>query len=146
MFDSITHFMAPKSEKQISRSELTTALRPAPKPAAAWAGNQSGFSKIFRWSVPPEETPQPTTVEVVGSFTDWRKVPLAYDKPTKTWTMTLTNIQGNHTHRYVIIVDGKPSYDKTCDGLTAPQSPQEEQWQIQTPRGPRVMLMFAQTK
>ncbi len=146
MFGSFTHFMTPKSDKQIRPSQAATAPRLAPKRETAWEGNQSGFSKMIRWPVPNEQTPQPTTVEVVGSFSNWQKVPLAYDKPTKTWTTTLSNIQGNHTHRYVILVDGKPSYDKTCDGLTAPQSPQEERYQIDTPRGPRVMLMFSQTK
>ena len=145
MFDSTLSFMRTKSPKPSTPPESTTTPKPACRPEPAWGGH-SGFSKIFRWPVPPEQTPQPTTVEVVGSFSAWRRVPLAYDKPTRTWTTTLTNMQGNHTHRYVILVDGKPSYDKTCDGLAAPQSPQEEQWQIQTARGPRVMLMFAQTK
>jgi len=146
MFDSTFSFMRTKSEKQIRPPEVRVAPRTAHQPGAAWGGQRSGFSKVFRWPVPPEQTPQPTTVEVVGSFSDWRRVPLVYDKPTRTWTTTLTNIQGNHTHRYVVLVDGKPSYDKTCDGLAAPQSSQEEQWQIETPRGPRIMLLFSQTK
>jgi hypothetical protein len=108
--------------------------------------HRPGFSKVFRWPVSPEQMPQPTTVEVVGSFTDWRRIPLAYDNATKTWQGTLNSIQSNHTHRYVMLVDGKPSYDKTCDGLAIPQSPAESQWQIETPKGPRVMLLFSQTK
>ena len=55
----------------------------------------------------------------------------------------LNNIEGNRTHRYVILVDGKPSYDKTCDGLATPQTPDEAKCQIATPKGPRVMLLFA---
>jgi hypothetical protein len=105
-----------------------------------------GYSKVFRWPVPAEQTPQPTTVEVVGSFSGWRKVPLSYDRPTRTWQVMLNDIEGNRTHRYVILVDGKPSYDKTCDGLVAPQTPDEAKWGIQTPRGSRVLLMFAQSK
>ena len=146
MNDVIANFIEWKSRTATTRPEVRVAPRTARQPEAAWGGQRSGFSKIFRWPVPPEQMPQPTMVEVVGSFSDWRRVPLVYDKPTRTWTATLTNIQGNHTHRYVILVDGRPSYDKTCDGLAAPQSSQEEQWQIETPRGPRVMLMFAQTK
>jgi hypothetical protein len=71
---------------------------------------------------------------------------LAYDKPTKTWTTTLSDIKNNHTHRCVFLVDGKPSYDASCDGLVAPDDPDETKWQIETPKGPRVMLLFSQTK
>jgi len=105
-----------------------------------------GFAKIFRWPVPPDQNPGPTIVEVAGSFTNWQRVPLAYDNVMRTWTATLRDIQGNHTHRYVMFVNGVPSYDKTCDGLAVPQGPDEERCQIATARGPRVMLMFAQTR
>ncbi len=101
--------------------------------------------KVFRWSIPTDQAPQPASVEVVGSFSGWQKVPLAYDKATRTWSVTMTNIQSNHTHRYAILVDGKPSYDKNCDGLAVPREPKEENWQIATPKGPRIMLLFAQT-
>jgi hypothetical protein len=66
--------------------------------------------------------------------------------PTKTWTATLNDIRNNHTHRYVFLVDGKPSYDSTCDGLVVPDDLEEPKWQIETPRGPRVVLLFSQTK
>jgi len=88
----------------------------------------------------------PRTVEGVGSFTEWRKISLVYDKVTRTWQVALHNVPGNQTHRYVLLVDGKPTYDKTCDGLTLPEGPDETEWQIATPRGPRVMLLFSQTK
>src|SRR5689334_2360572 len=107
-------------------------------PASPESGKREqrfGYSKVFRWPVPAEQTPQPTTVEVVGTFSGWRKVPLSYDRPTRTWQVMLNDIEGNRTHRYVILVDGKPSYDKTCDGLVAPQTPDEAKWGIQTPRG-----------
>jgi hypothetical protein len=105
-----------------------------------------GFSKVFRWPVPADQTPAPTTVEVIGSFSGWRKVALNYDAPSRTWQIIMNDIEGNRTHRYVMLVDGKPSYDKNCDGLAAPQSPEEAKWQIATPKGPRIMLLFAQTK
>ena len=107
---------------------------------------RTGFTKVFRWPVPAEQMPQPTTVEVVGSFSGWRKVPLTFDPPTRTWQLILNNIEGNRTHRYVILVDGKSSHDKISDGLVAPQTPDEAKWAIPTPRGFRVMLLFSQTK
>jgi hypothetical protein len=116
------------------------------RPEAGKHEQQTGFTKVFRWPVPADQTPQPTTVEVAGSFNGWRKVPLSYDPPTRTWQIALNNIEGNRTHRYVILVDGKPSYDKTCDGLTTPQTPDEAKCPIATPKGPRIMLLFGQTK
>ena len=116
------------------------------RPKAEKHEQQTGFTKVFRWLVPADQAPQPTTVEVAGSFSGWRKVPLSYDPPSRTWQIIFNNIEGNRTHRYVILVDGKPSYDKTCDGLAAPQTPDEARWQIATPKGPRIMLLFSQTK
>jgi len=146
MIDAITSFIEGKrgSKARTSGTRITPTV-----PAFSEAGNReprSGFTKVFRWPVPAGQTPQPTTVEVAGSFSGWRKVPLSYDPPGRTWQIILNNIESNHTHRYVILVDGKPSYDKTCDGLTTPQTPDEAKWQLATPKGPRVMLLFSQTK
>ncbi len=104
------------------------------------------YTRWIRWPLPPGQRPTACSVEVVGTFTDWRKVPLVYDKPANGWNLPLRDIVANRTHRYVILVDGKPSYDSTCDGLVVPQGPDEAQYQISTPKGPRVMLMFGQTK
>jgi len=146
MIDAITSFI--ESKRRIRTR--TSAVRITPTvPAFPEAGKReqrTGYTKVFRWPVPSDQTPQPTTVEVVGSFSGWRKLPLIYDLPSRTWQITLNNIEGNRTHRYVILVDGKPSYDKTCDGLTTPQTPDEAKCQIATPKGSRVMLLFAQTK
>ena len=146
MIDSVTNFV----ENKCRTTSRPAGARFAPTFARDVEPEQheprTGFTKVFRWPVPPGETPAPTTVEVVGSFTDWRKVPLSYDPPTRTWQILLNHIEGHQTHRYVILVDGKPSYDKTCDGLVAPQTPQEAKWGIQTPRGFRVMLLFSQAK
>jgi hypothetical protein len=146
MFDTIANLLERKS-KTLARPPEAKGVPPARLQHPAGSQNQQqGFKKIFRWPVPNGPTPPPTRVEVVGSFSDWHKVPLAYDKPTKTWTATVSDIKNNHTHRYVYVVDGKPCYDSTCDGLAVPDDPVETEWQIQTPRGPRVMLMFSQTK
>ena len=65
---------------------------------------QFGFTKVFRWPVPAEQAPKPTTVEVVGSFSEWHKLPLTYDAPTKTWQLIQRDIPGNHMNRYVMLV------------------------------------------
>lgn len=104
------------------------------------------FSKVFRWRLPDGQTHDPTTVEVAGSFTHWQKVPLVRDGVLDAWHVTLHHIQGNRTHHYMLLVDGKPTYDKTCDGLATPRGPDEERYQVQTDKGPRVMMLFAQTK
>ena len=139
----------------VAESKRTTTVRPTQarttpeipyRPGAETRVQRTGFTKVFRWQIPEGQTPEPRRVEVAGSFSGWRKVPLSYDPPTRTWQIILNNIEGNRTHRYVILVDGKPTYDKTCDGLTTPQTPEETKWQIATPKGSRVMLLFSQTK
>jgi hypothetical protein len=110
------------------------------------AERRQTFSKVFRWRLPDGQTHEPTTVEVVGSFTHWQKVPLVRDGVLDAWHVTLHHLQGNRTHHYMILVDGKPTYDKTCDGLAVPRGPDEERYQVATDRGPRVMMLFAQTK
>ena len=130
-----------------SRTQTSGLVSKAPLQSEAEPHDkQLGFTKVFRWPVPADQRPLPTTVEVVGSFTNWQKVSLVYDNVTRTWQVALHNVPGNQTHRYVLLVDGKPSYDKTCDGLTLPEGPEETKWHIATPRGPRVMLLFSQTK
>jgi len=146
MIDHLTSF----SETKCRPTRGSPAARLAPTLERALEPEthepRAGFTKVFRWQVPAEQTSQPTTVEVIGSFTGWRKVPLSYDAPSRSWQVILNNIEGNHTHQYVILVDGKPSFDQNCDGLVVPQTPEEKQWGIATPRGARVMLLFAQTK
>ena len=104
------------------------------------------FSKVFRWRLPDGQIHNPGSVEVVGSFTHWQKVPLLRDSAMDAWHVTLHHIQGNKTHHYMLLVDGKPTYDKTCDGLASPHGIDEERYQLTTEKGPRVMMLFAQTK
>lgn len=108
--------------------------------------NKQVFSKVFRWRLPDGQTTEPTTVEIVGSMTHWQRVELTRDGKQDAWHGTLHHIPGNRTHHYMLLVDGKPTYDKTCDGLAVPHGFQEEQYQLQTDRGPRVLMLFAQTK
>jgi len=56
------------------------------------------------------------------------------------------NIPCNRTHHYMLFGDSKPVPDKHCDGLAIPRGPQEEQYALPTARGPRVLMLFAQTK
>jgi Glycogen recognition site of AMP-activated protein kinase len=126
-------------------------LIPEPTPASrapAQNGRERGqtFSKVFRWRLPDGETHEPASVEIVGSFTHWQKVPLMRDSALDAWHTTVHHIPGNRTHHYMFLVDGKPTYDKTCDGLAVPHGPNEEQYQMMTDRGPRVFMLFAQTK
>ena len=47
---------------------------------------------------------------------------------------------------YMLLVDGQPAHDKNSDGLAVPHGPQEKQYQLITARGPRLFMLFAQTK
>lgn len=108
--------------------------------------NKPTFSKVFRWRLPDGHTTEPQTVEIVGSFTHWQRVPLTRDGKLDAWHTTVHHIPGNRTHHYMLLVDGKPTMDKSCDGLAVPHGMQEEEYQLQTERGPRVLMLFAQTK
>jgi hypothetical protein len=124
---------------------------PEPRSESLPSRNQSGeramtFSKVFRWHLPGGDTHEPASVEVVGSFTHWQKVALIRDSRVGGWHVTLHHLQGNRTHHYMLLVDGKPTFDKTCDGLAVPHGPEEERFQLKTDKGPRVMMLFAQTK
>lgn len=115
-------------------------------PARGPSDNKQVFSKVFRWRLPDGQTAEPVKVEIVGSFTHWQKVELHRDGKLDAWHVTLHHIPGNRTHHYMLLVDGHPTFDKTCDGLAVPHGFQEEQFQLATDRGPRVLMLFAQTK
>ena len=103
------------------------------------------FTKIFRWQT-EQPGPQPVSVAVAGTFSGWQKLPLKYDRTNGIWQLTLHDIPGNRTHNYMLLVNGKPAKDKNCDGLAIPHTPEEKQFQLETPRGPRVFMLFSQTK
>ena len=55
------------------------------------------------------------------------------------WHVTLHNIPAHQTHHYMLLVDGKPTQDKNCDGMAIPRGPEEEQYTIaDRPRPPRL--------
>jgi hypothetical protein len=104
------------------------------------------FTKIFRWRLPDGETQEPATVEIAGTFTNWEKVPLIHDKVRGGWHATFHHVQGNRTHHYMLLADGQPVQDKHCDGLAVPNGAQELRFAMATARGPRVFMLFSQTK
>ena len=104
------------------------------------------FSKAFRWQPPEGQTPKPGTVEIVGSFTHWQKVPLTQANEFDGWHVMIEHISGNRTHHYMLLVDGKPALDENADGMAVPRGPQEEQFQFMTARGGRVFMLAAQAK
>ena len=104
------------------------------------------FSKVFRWRLPDGQTQVPAAVEVVGSFSHWQKVALHRDSVVDGWHATVHHIPGNRTHNYMLLVNGRPVSDKNSDGLAVPHSAEEKQHSLETPRGPRVFMLFSQTK
>jgi len=106
----------------------------------------AAFTKIFRWEPAHLQAPPPASVAVVGSFTDWQPAPLKPDRASRGWQLTLANLPGNRTHRYMLLVDGRPANDPNADGLAIPETDQEKAWALTTPRGPRLFMLFSQTK
>jgi len=116
------------------------------KAGAAVLKKAAPFSKMFRWETPDPKGPLPVSVAVVGTFSDWQRVPLKFDRATRVWQLMLENIPGNCTHHYMLLVNGRPANDKNADGLAIPATEQEKEWALTTPRGPRLFMLFSQTK
>lgn len=123
--------------------QISSALR---RPAPDEAGRVRTYSKVFRYRLPAGQTQEPNTVEVIGSFTQWKRVALHRDGKLDAWHITFNQIPINQTHHYMLLVDDVPTYDKGCDGYAIPRGPQEEQYQIMTDQGPRMLMLFAQAK
>lgn len=136
-------------EARVRHPAKATPLVPE-QPSQSY-GRQDGapqqvFSKVFRYRLPDSEMKDPTRVEVVGSFTQWKRVPLLHAGKLDGWHVTVHHIPGNRTHHYMLLVDGKPVFDHTSDGLAIPHGPQEEQFAMPTDKGPRILMLFAQTR
>jgi len=136
----------PLSKTQVLRKTQRLRFSPGRTVSLKKAEGAQKFTRIFRWRLPEGQTHRPVTVEIAGTFTNWEKVPLLRAGAQDTWQITLHQIPFNRTHHYMLFVDGKPAQDKFCDGLAVPHGSQEEQCALQTPRGPRVFMLFAQTK
>ena len=101
------------------------------------------FSKTFRWH--PPQGHAVTKVEVAGTFTGWKRLPLSR-QVTGDWQLALHEIASHRTHHYMLFADDQPVSDKHSDGLAVPHGPDEEKSAMITARGPRVFMLFAQTK
>ena len=144
MFETFGNFFNKKPQK--GGPTFREPSSPSPLRRAEEAEKKHSFTKIFRWRLPEGQTEAPKTVEIVGSFTRWQKVPLMRDGVLDAWHAMIHHIPGNRTHHYMLLIDGKPAYDKTCDGLAVPHGFEEEQFQLVTDKGPRVLMLFSQTK
>jgi hypothetical protein len=145
MFQSFGNLFGGKSQPK--GGPVYREYKPAsPLGGSSPADRKPTYSKVFRWRLPDGVTKEPMSVEIAGTFNHWQKVPLLHDSKVDSWHTTIHNIPGNKTHHYMLFVDGEPAQDKTCDGYAVPQGAQEEQYAIQTARGPRVFMLFAQTK
>jgi len=127
----------PTVPEPVVRSALGGKAPAAPKPT---------YAKIFRWQLPEDRTPEPATVEIVGTFTNWQKLPLIRKNKADGWQVIIPDVPAHKTHHYMLLVDGQPAHDKTSDGLAVPHGLQEKQYQLMTSRGPRLFMLFAQTK
>lgn len=144
MFQAIGNFLGRKNPQK--GPPLKRESSPYGGPARSPQENKQVFSKVFRWRLPDGVTAEPKEVHVVGSFSHWQKVEMIRDGKLDAWHVTVHHIPGNRTHHYMLLVDGQPTFDKNCDGLAVPHGFQEEQYQLTTERGPRVLMLFAQTK
>ncbi len=118
---------------------------PAALHRVAGQRNQT-FTRIFRWRLPAGQIKPPSRVEVVGSFTQWLPVVLLKQRDHDTWQVVIDQIPGHMTHRYMLLVDGRPVHDIHCDGLAVPSTPEEIRHQIHTEKGPRILMLFAPSK
>jgi hypothetical protein len=106
----------------------------------------SKFTKVFRWEPDPPGGPMPVRVEVVGSFNGWQPVALKRDRASGVWQIAIQDVPGNRTHNYMLLVNGRSVHDKHADGLAVPHTPEEQKYQLMTARGPRVFMLYSQTK
>jgi hypothetical protein len=104
------------------------------------------YARIFRWKSSPGVIEPPTRVEIVGSFTRWQTISLTHDPVQNAWSVTIEGIPGKRTHHYMLLVNGQPIHDPACDGLVLPLGFDEEQFALRTEKGPRVLMLFSQTK
>jgi len=137
----------------LKQTPLNSGFKPKPAPGAGRIPSRLNqperkpvFSKVFSWRLPDGETRRPQTVEVAGTFNDWKTVPLRQNGDPNAWQVTLNESPAHRTHHYMILVDGKPVHDQNNDGMAVPTGPAEARFQIMTDRGPRVFMMFAQSK
>lgn len=131
-------------KKPAAKPAHPAAQARAPHAVGARSHSRPTYSRIFRYKA-DSHGKQPHSVEVVGSFTAWRPVPLAHHGA-HNWQANIEDIEGNKTHHYMVLVDGQPASYPDSDGYAKPEGEQEERYALTTPRGPRVYMLFAQAK
>ena len=148
MISSITSFFTKKQQTTKSSSAGASASSTSTNTSfnRRSGAEKQVFSKAFRWRMPEGQTEEPRSVEVVGSFNGWQRTELKRDAVLNSWQTTVHQIPGNRTHHYMLLVDGKPTIDQNCDGMATPYGFQEQEYQIETEKGPRVLMLFSQTK
>lgn len=104
------------------------------------------YARVFRWRVQGDGVERPVSVEVIGSFTRWQSVSLTHNAADNSWSATVSGIPGNRTHHYMLMINGQPTFDSSCDGFALPEGFEEEQFALMTDRGPRVLMLFAHAK
>lgn len=146
MISSITTFFTKKSAPKIAPMPAVP-VQTSTSSGMSRRGNseKAVFSKAFRWRLPVGAA-EPRSVEIVGSFNRWQKIEMKRDSVLGAWHVTVNQIPGNRTHHYMLLLDGKPTYDTNCDGMAIPQGFQEQEFQLDTEKGPRVLMLFSQTK
>lgn len=137
---------APRPHGPVTPSSQRAEARPASVSRQLSSRPPQFYSKTFRWSPAAGSSIVPSSVQLVGSFSQWEPVALNFDARTQVWSVTLDQIPSNRTHHYMLLVDGQPTAHAGSDGVVEPSSFEESQFQLETPRGPRVLLLFAQTK
>ncbi|TAK91132.1 MAG: hypothetical protein EPO07_19940, partial [Verrucomicrobia bacterium] len=138
MLNALNSMLGRKTPQRSTPTFAEPTTTPSAFGRSSGGGGGQTYSKVFRWRLPEGQTAEPRSVEIVGSCTHWQRVPLHRDGKLDSWHATVHHIPGNKTHHYMLLIDGKPSPDKNCDGFAVPHGPQEEQYAIQTARGPRV--------
>ena len=137
---------APPVRHPVRATPLVAERDASHRPDNHRQNNKPVFSKVFRYRLPEGKSHEPKTVEVAGTFNHWQKVPLIHNGKLDGWHVTIHHIPGNRTHHYMLLIDGEAALDNACDGLAAPHGPVEEEFVLNTEKGPRVLMFFAQTK
>jgi hypothetical protein len=146
MLTAIGNLLGRKPSKTAQPVSVPTAQFRSGSPMRRPGGDvRDTYARVFRFR-PIEGSETPASVEIVGSFTRWQTVSLVHDPVQNTWSATVDGIQGKRTHHYALLVNGKPVHDPNCDGLAMPVGFDEEQFALQTEKGPRVLMLFSQAK
>lgn len=146
MFGSIGNLLGRKAPTPAPQTVKFSFPPAGSSPSRRREDPRDKYTRVFRWKPAPEMAEQPMSVEIVGSFTRWQTISLTHDPIQDAWTVTIHDIPGKRTHHYMLLVNGRPAFDPSCDGYAMPVGFDEEQFALATEKGPRVLMLFSQTK